>query len=899
MKENKEKLIIIDGNAVIHRSFHALPPTLRTRDGILVNAVYGFTSFLIKAITEFKPQYVILTLDKAGPTFRHEAYSQYKATRVKAADELYEQIPLVKEVANAFAIPIFEKSGFEADDLIGSLTQKLEKEKTIETIIVTGDLDTLQLINPQTKVYTMSRGLTDSVLYDENKVKERYNLSPQQIIDYKALAGDASDNIPGAKGIGEKTAIELLIKFGTIEKLFAAIDRGDSNLKERTLKLLEESRNNVFLSKQLATIDQTVDLDFSLENAKFSPLDKKTLTALFSRLEFKSLMTKLDSLVPNTLPKKEEKKKKEKLKITTLGEPKANDTFIKQAKKEKQFSIFLAQTDWSTKIFGFALSFKTGNNFFLPFKEENIISLKTIWEDKKILKIGHDLKIIWKIFKTHNIELNGLYFDTLLASYLLNPGERKYRLENLFFSELGLNINEVSDEKNIKKSQLSLDFDVDWKKISATACQQSNLILQLYEKLTEKLKTEDLMSVFTNLEMPLLSILGRMEYQGIKVEAKILDDLDKKTKEKIKILETKIQKLVGQKFNVSSPKQLKEVLFDILKISTTGLKKTKTGYSTAEDELNKIYSLHPVIPLILEHRELTKLETTYLNTLPKIINPKTKRIHTTFSQVTTATGRLSSHDPNLQNIPTKTKEGREIRSAFVAEKGYILISFDYSQIELRLAAHFSKDKTMLAAFKKQTDIHAETAAKINEVALSDVTTKMRNEAKAINFGVLYGQGPHGLSQNANISYARAKEFIDKYFITYPRIKKMVDSFIVEAQEKGYATTLFGRKRYLPDINSSLNVVKKGAERMAINTPIQGTAADIIKQVMIKIEEKIKNENDTIRLLLQIHDELIFEVKEELASKYINQITTIMQTNFNLLVPLVVQVTKGKNWKELK
>lgn len=900
MKNNKEKLIIIDGNAVIHRSFHALPPTLRTRDGVLVNAVYGFTSFLIKAIDEFKPQYVILTLDKAGPTFRHEAYSDYKATRVKAADELYEQIPLIKEVAAAFAIPIFEKSGYEADDLIGSLVKKLESEKNIETIIVTGDLDTLQLINPGVMVYTMSRGLTDSVLYDENKVRERYSLLPKQIIDYKALAGDASDNIPGAKGIGEKTAIELLLKFKSIEQLFDNIDKNVSNLKERTLKLLKESRDNVFLSKKLATIDQDVEINFSLENAKFGPLDKDILTSLFSRLEFKSLMTKLESLAFDASTKKEVKKIKEKLKITYLKTPEANSTFLKQVKKEKFLSIFLAQSDVPEKFFGLALSFKNGANYFLPFNEKNIVSLKTIWEDEKILKIGHDLKKVWKIFKTLNIELKGLYFDTLLASYLLNPGERKYKLENLIFSELGFDLNETGKEESARKNtQLSLEFDIDWDKISSTANWQSKLLLPLYEKLKERLESENLMSVFTNLEMPLLSVLGKMEHQGIKVKAKILDDLDKKTLTKIKILEKKIQDLVGRKFNISSPKQLKEILFDVLKISTSGLKKTKTGYSTAEDELNKIYSLHPVIPLILEYRELTKLETTYLNTLPKIINPKTGRIHTTFSQVTTATGRLSSHDPNLQNIPTKTKEGREIRSAFVAEKGYILVGFDYSQIELRVAAHFSQDKAMLTAFKNFSDIHAETAAKINEVALDKVTTKMRNEAKAINFGILYGQGPHGLSQNAGISYARAKEFIDKYFLTYPQIKEMVDSFIKQAQKNGYVTTLLGRKRYLPDINSSLAVVKKSAERMAINTPIQGTAADIIKQVMIKIEEQIKNNSDVIRPLLQIHDELIFEIKEEFVEKYSEDIANIMQTNFNLLVPLVVQVAKGKSWKELK
>ena len=902
MKDKNKQLLIIDGNAVIHRSFHALPPTLKTKDGIMVNAVYGFTSFLMKAISQFQPEFVILTLDKAGPTFRHESYADYKATRVKAADELYEQIPLIKEMANAFGIPIFEKSGFEADDLIGSLAKQAEKEKNIETIIVTGDLDTLQLITQKTKVYTMSRGLSDSILYDEYKVKERYNLSPIQIIDYKALAGDASDNIPGAKGIGEKTAIELLTKFHTIEKLYKAVKTKDESIKERHLKLLIESEENVFLSKKLATIDCQADIKLSLNKAKFLIDDIEKITSLFARFEFKSLIPKLTLLNSGGKNLQDDKanEKNINIKAVILKDEKSITNFLQQALKQETISIFLDENENTEKIRGMAFSFKDDYHYFLPFNKDSIIKLKPIWENENIKKIGHNLKPVWKILKNNNLLINGLHFDTLIASYLLNPGERKYQLENVLFSELGIDLfSNKKETDNIQSTQMSLELTTDWQEIGNLACFKSHLIFNLYEKLQKRLKKEELLGVFTDLEMPLISVLAKMEQSGIKVNTKILNDLDKIVLKKIKDLEEKIYQFSHKKFNINSTKQLKEILFSDLEIPTTGLKKTKTGYSTAEEELNKIKDFHPIIPLIQEYRELTKLETTYLNALPKMVHDDDKRIHTTFSQVIAATGRLSSYDPNLQNIPTKTEEGRLIRSAFIAEKDYLLVGFDYSQIELRVAAHFSKDEAMTSAFKKKVDIHTETAAKINEVDLEDVTPKMRREAKAINFGILYGQGPHGLSQSAHISYSQAKDFIDKYFQTYPNIKKMVDSFIKEAKEKGYVSTLFNRKRYLPDINSSMPFIKKAAERMAINTPIQGTAADIIKRAMIKIDEKIKKSESDIKLLLQVHDELIFEIKKDKVEEFKEAITKIMQSNSNLEVPMVVKTSQGSSWKDLK
>jgi DNA polymerase-1 len=496
--------------------------------------------------------------------------------------------------------------------------------------------------------------------------------------------------------------------------------------------------------------------------------------------------------------------------------------------------------------------------------------------------------------------LKGIYFDILIAAYLLNPGERRYQLENLVFSELGIDsFSQASPKGNGQATQLTLALEVDLKELSQKACESVTYFFPLKVILENKLRKEDLFDIFENLEMPLITVLSSMENNGIKINEKFLNSLEVEVSKKIKVLEDKIYKEAGKEFNINSTKQLREILFTDLELPTKGIKKTKTGFSTAEDELNKLKELHPIISLMLDYRELSKLETTYLKALPRMINPKTKRIHTHFSQVVAATGRLSSHDPNLQNIPTKTTEGRRIRQAFVAEAGSILVGFDYSQIELRLAAHFSKDEKMIKAFKTQADIHTETAAQINGILSKDVSHKMRQEAKAINFGILYGQGPHGLSQSAGIPYSQAQEFIKKYFITYPNIKIMVDNFIEEAEKKGYASTLIGRKRPLPDINSTMPLAKKSAQRMAINTPIQGAAADLIKKAMIKVMALIVGKEDEIKLLLQVHDELIFEIKENRVEKYSLEIEKIMQENSQLTVPLIVERSSGKTWENLK
>ncbi len=926
MSKIKPKLIIIDGNALIHRSFHALPPTLRTKKGVLVNAVYGFTSFLLKALNEFHPEYVVLTLDKKGPTFRHEAYTEYKATRVKAPDELYEQIPLVKQVATAFNIPIFELNGFEADDLIGTICEKMNQEKNLDKIIITGDLDTLQLINDRTKVYTMSRGLSDSVLYGADQVRERYSLNPDQIIDYKALRGDVSDNIPGVKGIGEKTASELLVEFKTLAGVYAAVEKNNKKIKPRILELLKEHKDKAYLSQQLATINLEAPLKFSLDDTSFTSFKLENVLAVFSEFEFKSLLVKVKDLRDN-INKAHDRQQGSKSALKNVGKngsdnelnekksgakkfnyqlidnDKKFSTFLNklQLKKEFALNIETAGSDpITTALIGLGFSWQAGEAYFILTNQSRLKQLTPILENNRIKKFGHNLKFAWRVLKNQGIELNGLTFDTMIASYLLNPGKRQHNLDAVVFTELGLEKISRLNLADTQPTQLTIDFKtLDPEKLSLYACEEADFTNRLVKILNQRLKSEGLIDLFNHLEMPLIAILGEIENNGIILDLEPIKLLDKEVGEKLNKLEKAIHRLAQTKFNINSTKQLKEIIFEKLAIPTENIKKNKTGFSTAEDELEKLNDLHPIIPLLRDYRELNKLQTTYLNALPNIINKQTGRIHTNFNQTITATGRLSSTDPNLQNIPTRTAEGHKIRTAFVAAPGYRLLGFDYSQIELRLGAHISGDKKMIAAFKNNEDIHTATAAEINEVKLSEVTKNMRREAKAINFGILYGQGPHGLSQSAGIPYWRANEFIKKYFAAYPSIKKMIDNSIKEARQRTYAITLFGRKRPLPEINSNIPMIRKSAERMAINTPLQGTAADLIKMAMIKVEELIKGQEDDIKILLQIHDELIFEIKKDKISYYSPKIKAIMQEVLKLRVPVIVDESLGDNWGELK
>lgn len=919
--ETKPKLMVIDGNALIHRSFHALPTTLTTRSGEIVNAVYGFAAFLLKAIKEFKPAYIALTLDRPKPTFRHQAYDKYKATRVKAPQELYDQIGRVKEVAEILSIPIFELDGFEADDLIGTIARKTDD--SVDTIIVTGDQDTLQLVDDSTFVYTMSRGLNDPALYDIKGVSARYGFGPLQLIDYKALRGDPSDNIPGVPGIGEKTAKELIAEFGSLEKIYQSL--GKAELKDRTRQLLLTGRESGELSKRLATIDTAAPIEFDLQRARFGGFDLAKAQALFTELEFKSLINRLNetaSLYGQKATGLEEKLERNiaKFRYRLVKTDKDFDKFMTALAKTREFAFDTETTgldNFTAKLRGMSFSWKEGDSWFVSFdngaEELNLFSLsegpsldldkrlerlKPILENPEIKKIGHNLKFDLKIVRALGIEMAGIDFDTMIASYLLYPDNRQRSLDALSLSELKL--DKISKEELTKTKSGDKNFAaVPVEQLANYACEDADAAWRLGRAFLPKLKSEKLFKLFKAVEMPLLPVLARMEIAGVLLDTAHLKAMDKRMDARLLELQKNIWREAGNKFNVGSVQQLRKVLFEDLGLSAAGVGRTKTGLSTGAAELDKLKGLHPIIDLILEWREVNKLSNTYVKALPELINKATGRLHTSFNQTVAATGRLSSSNPNLQNIPARTELGRDIRRAFVAAPGRRLLSLDYSQIELRVAAHLTDDPGLLKAFKEGRDIHQATAAAVNHIDFDQVTKAERQAAKAVNFGLLYGQGPRGLSEQIGVSFAEAKDFIDAYFAEFARVKHYFETIIKQAQTKGYVETILGRRRYLPEINSTVAVIRKAAERTAINTPLQGSAADMTKLAMIEIDKLLENEyRDKVKMILQVHDELVFETDEDAVAEITPKLKAIMENVVKLKVPVVVDAKVGDNWEDM-
>ncbi len=931
------KLLIFDGNALIHRSFHALPPTMKTSKGEVVNAVYGFTAFVLRAIKEFKPEMVAVAFDEKGGNFRHAAYKEYKANRTKAPDELYAQIPRAREVAEILEIPVFRIAGCEADDVIGTLVRKV---KDAEKIIVTGDMDTLQLVDKTTKVYTMSRGFNDSILYDEKQVKERYGLTPDQIIEFKALRGDPSDNIPGVRGIGEKSAVELLQEFQNVKNLYKNLK--SDKIKPRIKELLETYKDDAFMSHDLATIRCDIDFPFKEKDLAFGGFDRDRAEKLFIELEFRSLLPRLaqtgvvdkkaSALLQTARTADKFARDEKEFTYTIIESDKDFAAFFKKLTAQKRFAFDTETSGLATfgeDLLGMSFSWKDEEAYYLalnqksllagPAKKKDLFSwqaspdasssqnalhpwllkLKPVMEKAAVKKIAHNAKFDIKILKQFGIDVAGLDFDTMIAAYLLNPGGRQYGIDALALERL--RFEKIATSELIGSGKAAIPFpEVPLAKLGIYASEDADITWRLYGGLDKDLKKEKLKPLFDTIEIPLLDCLIDMEITGISLDTAYLKKLEKEIDLDISAIQKKIWKCCGQEFNISSTKQLQEMLFEKLKIPTAGLGRTKTGISTGADELAKLKGTHEVIDLITEYRELTKLASTYIRTLPELVDPHTGRLHTSFNQTIAATGRLSSVDPNLQNIPIRTALGRKIRRAFVPKKGCELLSIDYSQIELRIAAHITNDPVMKKAFKNNEDIHSATAALINHVLLEKVTPTMRRQAKTINFGILYGQGPHGLAQTAEISYEEARKFIDEYLKSFKNIKKYIDETVASAREKGYVETLFGRKRYLPEINASNAMIRKAAERMAINTPIQGTGADMIKAAMIKVHEMLTAEYaGRVSLLLQVHDELLLEAEPALIAEVAPKIQSIMENVIKLSVPVVADAKRGLDWETMK
>lgn len=943
MPSKNKTFLILDANAILHRSFHALPP-LQTKDGTIVNAVYGFITTLLKALKEFKPGYVAVAFDKKGPTFRHKEYKEYKATRVKAPQELYDQFPITHDVLEAFRIPVFEKDGFEADDVIGTMAKQTEDKANV--IIATGDMDALQLVDDHIKVFTLRKGMSDTVVYDAAAVKERYGLTPKQIIDYKALAGDTSDNIPGVKGVGEKTATTLLQEFGDIETLYKELEKESKrtqNIKASVRTKLLTDKKNAFLSKMLATIILDVPVNFSLEDTAVQPYDHDKIFSLFQKLEFKTLLSRLPSQQSSMFTEKGgertergRKKAGEEAKEEIGGEPvyekittrkptpefeipqnadeeytlvdteEKFNVFYTELNKQKEIVIDTETTSLeahSARLLGISFSWKAGQAWYvgLPIIEDKkaFAKIKEVLEDAGVKKIGHNLKYDVQILKLAGIEVNPISFDTMIASYVLNPGTRQHNLDSLAFQEFGHQMIPIKALIGVGKKAITMD-KVPQDKLSWYSCEDADYTFRIYQKLSKALAKSTMTGLFEKIEMPLVPVLTDMELAGIKIDVPFLDVLTKKLAKRLEKLTADIYKHAGKEFNINSPIQLKEILFEDLQIGVDmKIKRTKTGLSTAASELEKLAGEHPIVELLMEYRELSKLQSTYAEALPKLVNTKTGRVHTSFNQTVAATGRLSSSDPNLQNIPIRTELGNEIRKAFIAERGYKLISADYSQIELRIVASIAADEKMIDSFRKGEDIHKRTAADVYEIPLEEVTKEQRYAAKEVNFGVLYGMGVMGLASRKGITKEHAREFIDKYFAVHHWIKDYIDTTKALAHKVGYVETLLGRRRYLPEINSSMQQVRAAAERMAVNMPVQGTAADIMKLAMMEVFHKLPSVSPKSRLLLQVHDELVLEVPASDVQKVSSFVSDTMDSVYKLKVPIETEVAVGMNWGEMQ
>lgn len=918
-----KKFYLLDAYALIYRAYYGLirSPRINSK-GQNTSAIFGFLTTLNEVLQKEQPDLLAIGFDPAGHTFRHELFPEYKAQREATPEDIKRAVPIIKDLIKAYRIPILEVPGFEADDVIGTMAKAAVREG-YEVRMITPDKDYAQLVEPNLLMQRPGHGNAPWEILGPQEVCEKYGLqSPLQVIDYLALMGDAADNIPGCPGVGPKTATTLLQQFGSCEDIIAH----SSELKGAVRKKIEEHVDEIKLSKVLTTIKTDVPLQYDFEQFKIEEPDKEALRQIFTELEFRSFLTKLDG------PQKSSKSASVELSLfgSESTEDKGNDSerlfsrlenlsyeykLIENETEANELANFLLTNEifsldtettsieaLDAKLVGLSFSTEDFRAWYVPVSRETekakkILEIfRPVYENPKILKVGQNLKYDLTVLANYGIHLSGPLFDTMLAHYLIQP-ELRHNMD--YLAEIYLNYKTIHIEELIGpkgRGQKNMG-DLEPKDIYKYACEDADVTLRLMKPLAEELRKNSLEEVFQNIEMPLMPVLARMERNGVVLDTDTLKEVENDFTLRLQTLEKDIYELAGHEFTINSPRQVGEVLFGELKLSEK-VKKTKSGqYSTSEEVLRDLHSKHPIVQKILDYRGLRKLLSTYVEALPKLINPVTGHIHTSFNQAVTATGRLSSSNPNLQNIPVRGEDGREIRKAFIPEAGEIFFSADYSQIELRIMAHLSGDEHMIEAFNAGHDVHAATAARIFHKDIKDISKDERRKAKTANFGIIYGISAFGLAERMDVSRTEAKELIDSYFEMYPKIKDYISKAVDTAREKGYIETEFGRRRYLPDINSRNAVVRGYAERNAVNAPIQGTAADIIKIAMIRVQQRLDAESCKARMMLQVHDELNFSVPTDEFDKVKRIVIEEMQGAYKMSVPLEADCGEGKNWLE--
>ena len=911
-----EKLIVIDGNSIVNRAFYGIMGSrmLQTADGTYTNAVYGFLAIMFKELEDVKPDYLAVAFDLKAPTARHLMYEGYKATRKGMPEELAKQMPILKNVLKAMNIDIIEMEGYEADDVLGTLARKGE-EKGIEVVLLTGDRDSFQLATDKVKIYIprTKAGKTETEIFDKSKVEEVYGVEPLQMIEVKGLMGDTSDNIPGVPGIGEKTALSIIKKYETIDKLYEALEKGTDDLKGKQREKIIENKDLALLSRTLGTINVNVPIEKDIEDLKLKNWDNKEVLSIFEELRFNRYIERFhlrDLNNDGQSSDKDNSKENEKEFLSELVNSKEKLEEILNNIKSSNVMYFytnylvdeLSRTKKQVKDISVC---DEKNNKVYYIKLDNNIELedfKDVFEDENILKCSSDLKTLYVVLEEHDIYPKNFMFDLKVAGYLLNSTTNLYSIKDLTETYLNKSFDDYVSGKDDKQEQMTLfseveEMDNKENKIDEVSVAKAYFVSKLHEAIKKELENHGMFELFLNIEMPVMEVLADMQYQGIYVEKDELIEFGNELKKGLEKLTLEIYDLAEEAFNINSTKQLGEILFEKLKLPV--VKKTKSGYSTDVDTLEKIKSTHPIIEKILEYRQLMKLNSTYVDGMLPCINEKTKRIHSTFHQTVTATGRISSTDPNLQNIPTRLELGRLLRKVFKPAEGKVFVDADYSQIELRVLAHISEDENMVNAFNHGEDIHKQAASRVFNIPMEEVTKELRSRAKAVNFGIVYGISDFGLAEQIGVSRKEAKNYIEQYLEKYSGIKEFMDKIVEETKEKGYVETIYHRRRYVPELKSKNYMVRKFGERVAMNTPIQGTAADIMKVAMINVFNELKKRGLKSRIILQIHDELLIETEKSELDEVKNLLVNCMENVIKLKVPLKADVSIGNNWYEAK